>query len=68
MTLQICYKDIDAKDTEELIAKIHELIPSNKGEGRNISAVEFSTIHRAKRARSRSYLYTGAAEGSGYLG
>lgn len=47
-TLQICYKDIDAKDTDGLIEKIRELIPSSKGDGRNISAVEFSTIHRAK--------------------
>lgn len=47
-TLQICYKDIDAKSTTELINGIRSLIPSNKGEGRNISAVEFSTVHRVK--------------------
>ena len=31
---QIYKDDIDAKDTEELIAKIRELIPSKKFEGR----------------------------------
>jgi superfamily I DNA/RNA helicase len=47
-TLQVCYKDIDAKNMAELIDGIRSLIPSNKGEGRNISAVEFSTVHRVK--------------------
>lgn len=47
-TLQICYKDIDAKNITELTNGIRSLIPSNKGEGRNISAVEFSTVHRVK--------------------
>ena len=47
-TLHICYKDIDAKNLNDLIDGIRSLIPSNKGEGRNVSAVEFSTVHRAK--------------------
>lgn len=47
-TLHICYKDIDAKDMAALIDGIRSLIPSNKGDGRNISAVEFSTVHRVK--------------------